>query len=194
MVLTGCSSAYEPTLKIGSLEKSAVLSGTGSLGVTIVQDPKNLKKVCTGRGVEAGFDQSDSGSISVALVSVGKSNSDSANNAEKSGEEEMVGRSPAVLITRELFLRACELTVNANLEQKDALELFYKVLNVVDEGWKREGGNTTVKVGDTVDTQSANSDNLTGTAPGAIPAPASPIAAPPPSDGSGAAPPPSGGS
>ena len=44
MVLTGCSSAYEPTLKIGSLEKSAVLSGTGSLGVTIVQDPKTLKK------------------------------------------------------------------------------------------------------------------------------------------------------
>jgi hypothetical protein len=183
MLLAGCSNAYEPKLKVGSLENEAVLSGTGSIGVTIIQDPKNLRKVCMGRGVEAAFDQSDSGSISVSLVSIGKSDSDSASNAEKSGEEEMVGRTPAVLITRELFYRACELTVNANLDSKDALELFYKVLNVVDDGWKREGGNTTVKIGDTINNQSANSNNLTGAAPIAVSATGAPAAAPTTSTG-----------
>ena len=95
----------------------------------------------------------------------------------------MVGRTPAVLITRELFYRACELTVNANLDSKDALDLFYKVLNVVDDGWKREGGNTTVKIGDTINNQSANSNNLTGAAPIAVSATGAPAAAPTTSTG-----------
>ena len=169
ILLAGCSSIYEPQLKSTSLGKEVVLSGTGSIGTTIVQDPSNLKKVCLGRGVEAAFEQSDSGSISVSLVSIGKSDAEGASNTEKAGEEEMTGRTPAVLITRELFYRACELSINSNLDKKEALEVFYKVLNVVDSGWKQEGANTRITFGDTISTQSTNKDNLTGAQPSKLP-------------------------
>jgi hypothetical protein len=174
ILLAGCSSIYEPQLKSTSLGKEVVLSGTGSIGTTIVQDPNNLKKVCLGRGVEAAFEQSDSGSISVSLVQIGKSDAEGASNTEKAGEEEMTGRTPAVLITRELFYRACELSINSNLDKKEALEVFYKVLNVVDNGWKQEGANTRVTVGDTLTTQSSNTDDLSGAAPAALPSPPPP--------------------
>ncbi|MEK9923802.1 MAG: hypothetical protein VW521_13115, partial [Rhodospirillales bacterium] len=176
ILLTGCSSIYEPQLKSTSLGKEVVLSSTGSIGTTIVQDPNNLKKVCLGRGVEAAFEQSDTGSISVSLVSIGKSDAEGASNAEKAGEEEMTGRTPAVLITRELFYRACELSINSNLDKKEALEVFYKVLNVVDNGWKQEGANTRVTFGDTVSVQSTNKDDLTGAQPSKLPV--APIPAP----------------
>ncbi|MEK9964642.1 MAG: hypothetical protein VW776_10080 [Betaproteobacteria bacterium] len=169
ILMTGCSSIYEPQLKSTSLGKEVVLSGTGSIGTTIVQDPNNLKKVCLGRGVEAAFEQSDTGSISVSLVSIGKSDAEGASNAEKAGEEEMTGRTPAVLITRELFYRACELSINSNLDKKEALEVFYKVLNVVDNGWKQESANTRVTFGDTVSVQSTNKDDLTGAQPSKLP-------------------------
>ena len=176
ILLTGCSSIYEPQLKSTSLGKEVVLSSTGSIGTTIVQDPNNLKKVCLGRGVEAAFEQSDTGSISVSLLSIGKSDAEGASNAEKAGEEEMTGRTPAVLITRELFYRACELSINSNLDKKEALEVFYKVLNVVDNGWKQESANTRVTFGDTVSVQSTNKDDLTGAQPSKLPV--APIPAP----------------
>jgi hypothetical protein len=169
ILMTGCSSIYEPQLKSTSLGKEVVLSGTGSIGTTIVQDPNNLKKVCLGRGVEAAFEQSDTGSISVSLVSIGKSDAEGASNTEKAGEEEMTGRTPAVLITRELFYRACELSINSNLDKKEALEVFYKVLNVVDNGWKQESANTRITFGDTVSVQSTNKDDLTGAQPSKLP-------------------------
>ena len=41
-----------------------------------------------------------------------------------SSEAEMVGRTPTVLMSRELFFRTCEFSVNYNLSKKEASDLF----------------------------------------------------------------------
>jgi hypothetical protein len=71
-----------------------------------------------------------------------------------SSEAEMVGRTPTVLMSRELFFRTCEFAVNYNLSKKEATDLFNKTL---------QANNTTVTVGDTDATATANTDGVTST-------------------------------
>lgn len=79
------------------------------------------------------------------------------------GEGEMSGRTPAVLITWELFYRACELVINAQLDKKEAIQVFNNVLKVVGNGWNKESANTTISVGDKLTVTSTNTDNMSAT-------------------------------
>lgn len=169
LMVSGCGySDFQPELQTEALNKSGVLYGTGSLHTTIYQDPKNLTKFCMGRGVEAAFRQSESGDIAISLVSVGNTDKESVGESENSGEEEMSGRTPAVLITRELFYRACELIINAQLDKKEAIQVFNNVLKVVGNGWKNESANTTISVGDKLTVTSTNTDNMSAAKSGSI--------------------------
>ena len=80
----------------------------------------------------------------------------------------MSGRTPAVLITRELFYRACELIINAQLDKKEAIQVFNNVLKVVENGWKKESANTTISVGDKLTVTSTNTDNMSAEKSGSI--------------------------
>ena len=161
LMLPGCGGVdFIPKLDTEPMDKSGVVYGTGSLSTTIVQDRQNLQKFCLGRGGDAAFEQSESGDIAVSLVSIGNSSSESAEESESSGEEEMSGRTPAVLMTRELFYRACELMMNAQLDKTESIQIFNNVLRTVGQGWEREGANTKVSVGDQLTVESSNTDNL----------------------------------
>lgn len=54
---------------------------------------------------------------------------DSASEGSASGAEILGGRSPAVLITREILYRTCELTLNADLNKTEATALFETALD-----------------------------------------------------------------
>ena len=80
-----------------------------------------------------------------------------------SSEAEMVGRTPTVLMSRELFFRTCEFAVNYNLSKKEATDLFNKTLDTVISLATIQANNTTVTVGDTVATATTNTDGVTST-------------------------------
>ena len=80
-----------------------------------------------------------------------------------SSEAEMVGRTPTVLMSRELFFRTCEFAVNYNLSKKEATDLFNKTLDTVISLATIQANNTTVTVGDTVATATANTDGADST-------------------------------
>ena len=161
LMFSGCAGVdFTPKLDTEPMDKSGFVYGTGSLSTTIVQDPKNLQKFCLGRGGDAAFEQSESGDLAVSLVSIGKTSSESGEESESSGEEEMSGRTPAVLMTRELFYRACELMLNAQLDKNESIQIFNNVLKTVGQGWERESANTKVSVSDQLTVQNTNTDNL----------------------------------
>ncbi len=108
---------------------------------------------------DAAFDQGDSANVSVALIKLG--GDDSGGDSQNSSEVEMAGRTPAVLIARELFYRACEFSFNFKLDKSEATAIYNKTLDIIKEGWLKEAGQTTVTVGDKVST-SAN-ENITDT-------------------------------
>jgi len=155
--LSACAAGFTQKADIETIPEDAIVFSSPSVNSLIIQHPEKMKKICLGRGADAIFEQSESGGLSISLVSIGNSEGDQVSETDNAGEEEMAGRSPAVLLARELFYRACELTNNVGLNGKDAVELFNNVLKVVKAGWEQESKNTTIKIGDTVTSTNSNS-------------------------------------
>lgn len=106
------------------------MSTTSSLSHVFVRDGSSSYITCTQPSPDAAFDQSETADISISLISVGES--DAAGEEENSAEVEMAGRTPAVLMTRELFYRACEFSMNYKLSKEEALSLYTKTLDTVN--------------------------------------------------------------
>ena len=152
LFLVGCA-GFLPKADIEQFPKEGVLFSSPSVNSTIVQDPKNHRKICMGRGADALFETSESGDFKISVISVANTGGDEAKETDNAGEEEMMGRTPAVLLARELFYRACELTNNAQLNRKEAIKIFNSVLNVVGQGWEKESENTKITIGDSLSTK-----------------------------------------
>ena len=149
--LIGCSTPFEPSLRTEKITDNAIISGTPSLSRYTVKQRNDGKVVCLGRGSDATFEQSESGDFSIAPFSTG--GTDAGGESESTGEQEMAGRTPSVLMAREIFYRVCELSSNYNLDKKEALALFKQALEKVSKNWLKETENTTVTIGDQVITK-----------------------------------------
>jgi len=75
-------------------------------------------------------------------------------------EAEMAGRTPTVLMARELFFRTCEFSVNYQLSKEEAFNLFKETLTTVNSLAIIQANNTTITVGDTVTTTTTNAEGV----------------------------------
>ena len=150
LAATGCSDVWEPVPRTTVLEADTIISNTASLSHTFVRAPKSSLFTCSQPNPDAAFDQGETADIDISLISLG--GDEGGGEAEDSNEVEMAGRTPAVLMARELFYRACEISHNYKLDKKEALGLYGKTLDAVTKVWAVEAGNTTVTIGDTVTT------------------------------------------
>ena len=150
---TACADLYEPVPKVTKVDNNWVLSNTASLANSFITDSQSDMHICLQSAPDATFDQSDGGNFDLSLIATGGSSDRSDSAAQEASEgAEMAGRTPAVLIARELFYRSCEFSQNFNLSKQEALELYKKTMDLVSKGWLKEAGQTTVTVGDTVTT------------------------------------------
>ena len=150
LTTAGCSDVWEPTPKTTPLVGDTAISNTASLSHTFVRAPKSALFTCSQPYPDAAFDQGEAADIDISLISLG--GDEGGGEEEDSEEAEMAGRTPTVLMTRELFYRACEYSHNFKLDKKEALTLYNKTLDAVTKVWATEAGNTTVTIGDTVTT------------------------------------------
>jgi hypothetical protein len=156
--LSACTSPFEPRVNGVPLENKSIYSYLPSLNVNTVDQSDSKLITCLGRGADATFRQSDSADISVSLINTGD---DKVGNTESSGETEMMGRTPGVLMTRELFYRTCEFSKNYKLSQDQALKLYLQTLNAASKGWISEVEKTTITIGETtsvVDNNTVSND------------------------------------
>lgn len=167
LLVSACSSLYEPKPQLTHVDGQTVLSNTASLSHVIIYNKKSNNYTCTQPAPDAAFNQGESADFSVSLVSFG-GGKDSGEESESSEETEMSGRTPTVLMTRELFYRLCEFSKNHDLSKDEAKELYIKTLTTVKDVWKIEADKTTVKIGETVTTN--NVTNVTSTEPVKLPA------------------------
>lgn len=166
--LPACSGLYEPRPTVTPVTESSVVSSTSALSTTTILDPARGYVVCSQSQPDATFSQGETGDFSVSLLTVGTSNEvDDGGESEESQEIALVGRSPAVLVARELFFRLCEFSRNHKLSADQATALYKQTLTVVAEGWKAEAANTKVTIGET------QSDTSTQAVTGDAPAPTS---------------------
>ena len=99
---------------------------------------------------DAAFDQTKDKNFNFSVIG---RNSEGGNDASGSVNAEMEGRTPGVLMAREMFYRACEFTSNFDLSKDQAMEVYLKTLDAVSQGWAIEAGNTSVTVGDSIASQ-----------------------------------------
>ena len=170
--ISGCSSDFSPFLTQYSMPQEGIMYSAPSIDTALIQHPDNLKRVCMGRGADAAVETSKNSNFSLSFVSTGNGNdSEGTSLQDNTGEEEMTGRTPAVLIARELFYRACEFSTNFRLTKEEAVKIYESTLKTVEKGWVGETKKTTVTIGDTLtnknDTSFSESDSATSRSPGA---------------------------
>ncbi|AWL10845.1 hypothetical protein HMF8227_00339 [Saliniradius amylolyticus] len=156
-LISGCTSLEYPVPKQTDLNNNHVLTTTSGQGQIYVMQRNNNHYLCSLPQPDSAFDQKDGGNIDVSLISTGGDRGASTN--EDSEEVELAGRTPTVLMTRELFFRACEFSSNYQLSKDEAKALYMKTLDGVITNWAIEAAQTTVKIGDTVSNQTAISNN-----------------------------------
>jgi hypothetical protein len=164
--LTGCSSLYEPSPGISTVGNNFLVSSTAALTHTLIK-PENDKSIsCSYPAPDTLFQQSESASFNILNFGGGAS---PVQEGEKSGGQEMVGRTSGVLLSRELMFRLCEFSSNFNLEVQDALSLYDKTLEVIHDVTLEEMKNTQVSISETT---SLTESSVSGSAPVLAPLPA----------------------
>lgn len=98
------------------------------------KDSRSLERHCRAPGPDVSIESSSG--ISLGASFIGKTEELSDTNGQ-SGLA-LGGRDPAVLLTRELMYRACELTSNLNANQKTTLYIYNRFLRTVEKSIKMQ--------------------------------------------------------
>ena len=154
ILLSGCASDKQLAPSHLEINRNSVVDVTGStagLSQTYFVKKDSGYRVCNQPMPDAAFDQTKDKSFNFSVIG---RNSEGGNDASGSVNAEMEGRTPGVLIAREMFYRACEFTSNSDLSKDQAMEVYLKTLDAVSQGWAIEAGNTSVTVGDSIVSQS----------------------------------------
>jgi len=158
-LMSGCATVEYPEPNQSTLTNNHILTTTSGQGQIYVMTRDNNHYLCSLPQPDSAFDQTDGGNLDFSLISTGGDKSATSN--EDSEEVELAGRTPTVLMTRELFFRACEFSSNYQLTKDEAKALYMKTLDGVLSNWGIEAGHTTVTIGDTVNSQTAISNKAT---------------------------------
>lgn len=147
--ISGCS-VYEPKPQLTSLPSADFLSSTGDLSSTVVL--KN--RICLQPSPDAAFSSSRSGGVSVLNFGV---KNDGLNDSSNQADTEMTGRTPSVLLARELMYRLCELGYNFSLSKDQMLESYNKNLEIIKEISLSEVKQTTINISSGIDIKNNDS-------------------------------------
>lgn len=157
LLLAGCGSkVFEPTPHAVPLSGSMALSATASLHHIVVLERGSNLVLCGHPQPDSSFNQEDGGMVGFGFGGA----SEKTGLEEGSSEGELTGRTPAVLMTRELFFRACEFSRNYNLTKEEATALYLQTLKTTAQGWSTEAHNTTVTIGESLTVQQDVSTTL----------------------------------
>lgn len=160
VLATGCG-VLQPRAVIASLGSESdhhVITKTAALTTTMVVPRDTRYFLCASPPPDAVFTQAETVGLNINVLNFGKGTDDSA--SESSTEEGMMGRTPAVVLTRELLYRFCEFQLNQRLTREQAIDLYRQNLSIIRDIALQEGANTRVTIGES---QAVNSDESAAT-------------------------------
>jgi hypothetical protein len=141
-------------LKSGTL----ISRGASTTGIFYL-DPEDRSIICTQPPPDAALDLGQSFSFGLNFLNFG--GKDSESDEESSDEVEMQGRTPALLMSRELLYRFCEFSRNHKVSKEEALDLYKHNLKIIEGIALSETEHTTVTIGESLavsDSQTVTSE------------------------------------
>ena len=160
VALSGCvvflaACVKPPSAEIHRFGKNRLLYTDGSKRHTLIKLDRSYLRICAepSPDVTVSEEQAFGFDLSLNLAIVGNAGSkEKTDTREESGftEGELTGRTPSVLLARELLFRLCELGINADLSAKAMMELHKRVLDIIEKVSLAEAKNTKVTIGETL--------------------------------------------
>lgn len=157
---SACSTIEKPSPKRFTIDADSSISVTAGTSQTFVRSQSAKYLLCSQPMPDVAYDKGDDADINYSFINT---SSDQISAQDNSDEVEMAGRTPAILMAREMFYRTCEFSTNFGLNKQEALSLYQQTLKIVGSVWATEAQNTTVTVGDTIQDTSGLAVNATAT-------------------------------
>lgn len=145
VLLTSCAS-YQPDPYVNRIKGDVALTSTADVSHTLLIETETGRKVCIQPPADASFAANNSEGTDIAIVAFGGKQNGKQERKEETDESQFAGRTPSVLITREVLYRLCEMTLNQNLSQDEVLASFNDAVKALSESWKMEAGRTSIEI------------------------------------------------
>lgn len=131
--LTGCASPPDSllsvqTMQVGGLE---VISRNPEVELVIFKTPDDQERFCLGPPPDSVTTFGEGGGLSVGQFAGDGGASEGISLGQGEGALALGGRGEAILITRELMYRACEVALNINAQPDVALQIYRETLQAV---------------------------------------------------------------
>lgn len=153
LLLSSC--VKPPFAEIHHIGTSRLYYTDASKRHTLIKTDKSYLRICAepSPDVKVNEEQEIDLDFNFALLATVNS-SEKGDVGEQSGftEGELAGRTPSVLLARELLFRFCEFAVNADLDRKTMVVLYKRMLSIIEKIATIEAKNTKVTIGDTLST------------------------------------------
>jgi len=133
----GCSATSQFPQKIQTDNIIAIVEYSGQK-TTYIKKHGSLERYCASRASDAVSSDATSFSLGLSTAAQGESIGESSG----AGALSFGGRDPMVLITREVLYRACEMSMNLNLDKNDTIDtykMFLKFIENISKNDKNEG-------------------------------------------------------
>jgi hypothetical protein len=146
---------------------TALTAGAGTRAI-LVRTDTGRPYICDDPGPDAALNEFADSGFSISLIKVGDTGD--GQNSNSIGEAGLGGRSPNVLITRELLYRFCEFAGNTTLTDDQRIALYQATLNAVvsinqtnlGDGSADMSSSDIDASSSTVDTDTDNAGSATG--------------------------------
>ena len=132
-----------------AITSNTIISGTSAVTSILSLDKNNNFTICTQPYADAGLSDSDSVSLNFNVLNFGDKG---GSNSEESSvaDIEFEGRTPVLLLARELLYRQCEFNYNYKLSYDDALKLYKKNIDIIAKLAEAEVKNTKISISETL--------------------------------------------
>jgi hypothetical protein len=155
LLLSGCAGITPDAEKEGKIyERNGVstLLIPSDTREVYFKDSRSFERHCRAPGPDVSIESSSGISLGASII--GKSDEISETNGQ-SGLA-LGGRDPAVLLTRELMYRACELASNLNANQQTTISIYNRFLKTVEKSIKMQQLVGTASVTDSAKSSLSN--------------------------------------
>ncbi len=155
VLLPSCAS-YRPDPYVNRIRGDVALTSTADVSHALLIETPSGRKVCVQPPADASFNAKSKEGTDIAIIAFGGNQDGKEERQDDTGEHQFEGRTPSVLITREVLYRLCELSMNQDLSKEEARTSFDHAISALSQSWKEEADRTNVEIKSDVEEKGAD--------------------------------------